>query len=678
MGGSNQPYMYEPVLRDDERFPVPVFDPKAVTRASYEKKKPKPKPNGPLVSINRHPDAHGVPNGRTNFRTLGRSTKGWIKGMRVVQLCLRVLELTAALGFLTLYILLKGFETLTGWVMRVTFGVVIIHCIYSIYHHSKPASGKTPGSSAAYQVFGGISDLAVLPLYTYGIFSCRNQSEQWGTLLSNETLVQKYFVPSLYYGLMGAAGLHLVSLAISLWLGIMFRRISMMPPDMNPLETRFTSRAHKRNKSSIVTTTTYSDGGDEKRIITSSDRIRDSLPAYDPANSRPPSIPFMHTRQNSSETLQSRDSRMDLPSRQYQIPHNSNRSSGSGQDDDFKRMSAPPTPAHGSPTKSRASYTELPLGETDLGSAAAAAAAPRPKSMYNPPTAASFPLYDDDDDEDDLNPTTSEVRSYRASQVVSPSKIQQPRSARFTEAWYTSDSLVNRTAVRNPRYQSLDPDSDSNNSDNENDNNGNDYNYRTNLGGPSNDRDHPNPLRSNPTPSSSSPPPPPVPAKRPFTPFSRLRNSILGEINLNDRRVSGDITEQKSSSNSNKGLNRQSSIQQDSSFYSKPYGDLRARTPPVIVGSLGLGVTEEETGRDRQVSSGNDFDLGGMGMGGGGARQRHVSGREAEEGRAGMGIGGVTPPPLEIRKQQGGVGAGVGVKGGHVAAMRSRYSVLNE
>lgn len=56
MGGSNQPYMYEPVLKDDERFPVPVFDPKAVTRASYEKKKPKPKPNGPLVSINRHPE----------------------------------------------------------------------------------------------------------------------------------------------------------------------------------------------------------------------------------------------------------------------------------------------------------------------------------------------------------------------------------------------------------------------------------------------------------------------------------------------------------------------------------------------------------------------------------------------------------------------------------------------
>ncbi|KAK0672741.1 hypothetical protein QBC41DRAFT_379597 [Cercophora samala] len=585
MGGSNQPYMYEPVLKDDERFPVAVFDPKAVTRASYEKKKPKPKPNGPLVSINRHPDAHVVPTGRTNFRTLGASTKSWIKGMRVVQLCLRVLELIAALGFLTLCILLKGFEELTGWVMRVTFGVAIIHCIYSIYHHSKPASGKTPGSSAAYQVFGGISDLAVLPLYIYGILSCRNQSEKWSTLLSNQDLVQKYFVPSLYYGLIGAAGLHLISLAISLWLGVMFRRISMMPPDMNPLENRFTSRAHKRNKSSIVTT--YSDTSSDKRISTISDRIRDSLPAYDPDTSRPPSIPFMHTRQSSYD---SQDSRKELPSRQYQIPH-SNRSSGTAQD--LHRMSAPPVPAHtsaqSSPTKSRASYTELPLGETDLG-------APRPKSMFNPPT----PFSDDDDD----HPQTSTVKSHHPT-PVSPSQVQQPRTARFTEAWYTTPSLVNRTAQRNPHYQSLDPDSDPSDNDNDNENENDFFHYRTNLGPSPNHHHHPNPLGSHPPPPPPRSPPSPPP-KRHSTPFSRLRNSILGEVSPNDRSpVSGDMTEMKKAQ---KGLNRQSSIQADSSFYSKPYGDLRARTPPVVVGSLGLGlglggVAEEEEnggGRDRR------------------------------------------------------------------------------
>lgn len=56
MGASQPPFMYQAVSKDDERFPPTKFDPKAVTRASYEPKKPKPKPDGPLVSFNRHPE----------------------------------------------------------------------------------------------------------------------------------------------------------------------------------------------------------------------------------------------------------------------------------------------------------------------------------------------------------------------------------------------------------------------------------------------------------------------------------------------------------------------------------------------------------------------------------------------------------------------------------------------
>lgn len=54
--GVQQPFMYEAVNRDENRFPATTFDPKAITRASYETKKPKPKPKGPLVSVNRHPE----------------------------------------------------------------------------------------------------------------------------------------------------------------------------------------------------------------------------------------------------------------------------------------------------------------------------------------------------------------------------------------------------------------------------------------------------------------------------------------------------------------------------------------------------------------------------------------------------------------------------------------------
>ncbi|KAK4140646.1 uncharacterized protein C8A04DRAFT_39734 [Dichotomopilus funicola] len=637
MGGSQPPFMYQ-AIKDDERFPAVNFDPKAVTRASYEPKKQKAKPDGPLVSINRHPDAHMVPNGRSRFRPMGRRTKGWIKGMRVVQIGLRVIQITAAVGLITV----MSVAGLMGWVMGVTLGVVLVHCGYSIFHHFRPAGARTPGSSAAYQLFSGFSDICVLPLYAYGAILARNKNEEWKTKPPSDPNVVQYMVPSVYYGLIGAGGLHLLSLAISLWLGLMFRRIANMPPDMNPLEANLTSRvAHKRNKSSVATTSTYYDEKSERgsRLYDDDDEKH---------SVRPRSIPFMHTRQGSDlSSLESstRDSRINLPSRQYQVPA-SHRSSVSSQDIDRKRMSAPP-----SPSKQRASYMEIPLGET-------------------------------------------------GSDPVSPSQTAQPRPARFTETWYTSESLISRTQKRNrtsaqaqnqghcqsasedaqnaayhraAAYASLDasdPDDDSDNDitaaantfytpaqrgiDHDNNNDDNTY--------------HPNPLRSHPTDTTptnmNNTPPSSTPAsaeasaaRRPRTPFSRLRNSVLSTISLNDRRVSGsqDITDQTQQQIQSRTLqkkpnvhqqrlqqrNRDSSIQADSAFFSKPYGELKAATPPILVGGKEPSSDDEEGVKggpamgSRVVSSGNDYgyDLG-VSMG-----RRNVSGRAAEEGRAGAGAG---------------------------------------
>lgn len=55
MGGANQPFLYESGQYNG-RFPESTFDPKAVTRASWESKPPKPKQDGPLLSFNRHPE----------------------------------------------------------------------------------------------------------------------------------------------------------------------------------------------------------------------------------------------------------------------------------------------------------------------------------------------------------------------------------------------------------------------------------------------------------------------------------------------------------------------------------------------------------------------------------------------------------------------------------------------
>ncbi|KXX83461.1 hypothetical protein MMYC01_200107 [Madurella mycetomatis] len=600
MGGSEQPFMYEAVKKDDDRYPATTFDPKAVTRASYERKKPKPKPKGPLISFGRHPDAQAVPSGRSNFRTMNPRTKSWIKGTRRVQLCLRVLEVAGAIGI----VVVMGLSGLIGWVTGATCGAVTIHCLYSVFHHVRPAGSRTPGSSAGYHLFSSVSDLCVLPLYAYGALTTRNRNEEWKAQPPDDPNVTKYMVPAVYYGFIAAGGLHLISLAISVWLALMFRRISKMPPDMNPLEANFTSRVHKRNKSSVVTTSTYSDN----------EKCPDSQP-YDDL-SRPPSIPFMHTRRDSQSSIGTRDSRVDLPSRQYQIAP-SNRSSATPQE--LKRMSAPPAAASGG------SYMEIPLGETGASTS-------RPSSVYS------------------SRPSTGTVPSYRA-EPVPASPTAQPRSAKFTETWYASESLINRTQQRTramnqanaanqrkayaslrQRDLDLQPSDSEDESQNENENHHNYYtttspsdknNTKYDPANPdlgSSPDHHPNPLRSNPTPAS----PPP---RRPRTPFSRLRASVLSELNLNDRRVSAsrDITDARAHPR-----NRDSSIQPDaafSAFYSKPYGELKPGTPPIMVGN-GSGSG------NRQVSSGNDYhaDLGA-------GRYRAVSGKVAEEGRAGRGGG---------------------------------------
>lgn len=53
---SHQPYMYAAEHVSSSRFPDKPFDPKAVTRASWEPKPQKPKQEGPLLSFNRHPE----------------------------------------------------------------------------------------------------------------------------------------------------------------------------------------------------------------------------------------------------------------------------------------------------------------------------------------------------------------------------------------------------------------------------------------------------------------------------------------------------------------------------------------------------------------------------------------------------------------------------------------------
>ncbi|ROW05494.1 hypothetical protein VSDG_00206 [Cytospora chrysosperma] len=672
---SQQPYMYSAASFDDARFPRTSFDPKAVTRSSWEPEKLRPKKEGPLVSFNRHPDAHQFRGPRAPFKTFGPNTTWWIKWIRGVQLGLRVLELIAAAGILFLFIVIDNVNELTAWVVRITAGVIVIHSIYGIAHLARPAAARPPGSAAGYQIFSSVYDLAVLPLYSFGALAVHNSSQKWGTLFSDKTLMN-YFLPSSYYALIGGGVLHAVSLGISIWLAIKFRQIAQMPPDCNPLEDHLTSRHHKRNKSSVATTATYLTE-DEKRLSTPlENRIRSSI-AYE-ALDRPPAIPFHATRSPRSSI----GSASDLPPRQYQItPENSPRHSprNSATPADLKRMSAPPSSSGSGrppapPPKSpwRGSYAGVPTHDARDSYPPHAGA-----NGWVPPSSRSHGHHS--------RPSTGTVPSQQPMVAQAPPNTAAPRAAKFTEAWYATESLVARTQERNGRamsaaekaaakrktvqgYETLNrrydlSDSESDYGDGDDENRG--YSYRG-LMSPDNDEvdendgdlgsQHPNPLQSNPSLANATGAAE-KPGRRPQTSFLR-KTSALAEIDLNDGRVSNNTTSTNTNTNNNDrnhgagaditggkpapnygGLkatmnkrytwggprNRDSSIQLESEFYSKPYGDLKSATPPMIVGT------------NRQVSSGNDYDLG---VAGGSAAankyfsfgKRNVSGKVAEEG----------------------------------------------
>ncbi|KAI1826005.1 hypothetical protein F4861DRAFT_146598 [Xylaria intraflava] len=605
--GAQQPYMYDSDHRDS-RSPQKEFDPKAVTRASWEVKPKKPKRNGPLVSFNKHPDFQGMLTGRThNFRPMSDTTKWWIRWTRYMQLGLRSLELVTSAGLLVLMILISNVSPLVAWILRIAPGIIIICCAYAILHLSRPARARPPASSAAYQLFAGITDLAVLPFYAFGAVTTFRDGSSWETILKNSTSLP-IFIKIEYYGLISASALHALSFGISLYLGLMFKRIADMPPDMNPLESNLTSRQHKRNKSSVASDYTLVSES-TKRLSTPLEGHHPSGAAYEDL-SRPPSVPFMHTRSGSRDSFTSskRDSRGDLPSRQYQItPGNSPRNSHMGSPADQKRLSHDKSAQAGS-------YVRVPRHETDSPSSS------RPGSAV----------------------------------VDTQAKTSSPmRVAKFTEAWYASESLINRTqkrqramnaseraaAQRTKAYEALtqrygDGDSES---DLENVMQPEDISDLEDDDGPINvtDKLRPDPLRLNPTSSQQA-------NGSGLRQNARHSHPALTEISMNRRSVSGseDIADAKPAQaparrptiletwGRAKG-SRNFSFQRDDQFYSKPYGELRSATPPIMYGGEQKGRKGAE---GRQVSSGNDYDLSSTANLG---YRRKASGRAAEEGMAG-------------------------------------------
>lgn len=151
-------------------------------------------------------------------------------------------------------------------------------------------------------IFATIIDLGMIPFLVFTAMLARTQylessdtPGRWASLFMFDTATTKILNATYLVSVVNGS-LHFVSLIISVYLTVMFRQISRLPPDMNPLEDNLTSR-HKRNKSELLDTRT----SQASTAITSKRDSRANEPLISPVRS----VPFMHTRNDSSIDLNS-------------------------------------------------------------------------------------------------------------------------------------------------------------------------------------------------------------------------------------------------------------------------------------------------------------------------------------------------------------------------------------
>ena len=151
-------------------------------------------------------------------------------------------------------------------------------------------------------IFAAIVDTGLVPFYVFTALMARTEytepsdtAGRWQTLFGTDVASYKIFYATFLLSVVDGS-LHSCSLIISIYLATIFRKISKLPPDMNPLEDNLTSRVHKRNKSSIV------DNRTGKASTATANSKRESG-VEDPLIAPTRNVPFMHTRTASTADL---------------------------------------------------------------------------------------------------------------------------------------------------------------------------------------------------------------------------------------------------------------------------------------------------------------------------------------------------------------------------------------
>ena len=146
-------------------------------------------------------------------------------------------------------------------------------------------------------LFAAIIDISLVPFYVFAALMARVESvepagtqQRWLTLFNNADATHQ-IIYSTFLISVACGAFHSISFILSLYLGVLYRKISRLPPDMNPLEDNLTSR-HKRKKSSLM------DNRHSQASTTTSKQAVESE-VDDPLMSPVHTVPFMHTRNNS-------------------------------------------------------------------------------------------------------------------------------------------------------------------------------------------------------------------------------------------------------------------------------------------------------------------------------------------------------------------------------------------
>lgn len=187
----------------------------------------------------------------------------------------------------------------------------MVACLYAIYHLIRSPKSRAPASSASYHFFALVTDAGFIPFYVYTLLLSRRNADmeagtagRWRTIFPTDDETNKILLTT-WLTAITAAGLHLVSALLDIYLVIVFRKISKLPPDMNPLEDNLTRRKskHKHKSSSISAVTPFLD--DDKRFSAQSTVSIDRNSQSDPLLSQDVPSPtktqmsFMHTRSDS-------------------------------------------------------------------------------------------------------------------------------------------------------------------------------------------------------------------------------------------------------------------------------------------------------------------------------------------------------------------------------------------